>query len=91
MNSAEYDAHTKVLGEVTRERLAQEEKWGQQNHADFKWMAILGEEYGEACEAALKSSIETASASYRIQLRTELLQVAAVAIAHIEAIDRRKA
>ena len=91
MNPAEYDTHFDVMEEVTKERLAQEAKWGQQNHGDFKWMAILGEEYGEACEAALKSSIETASASYRIQLRTELLQVAAVAIAHIEAIDRRKA
>ena len=90
MNPTEYDAHTIVLHEVTRERLAQEEKWGQQNHGDFKWMTILGEEYGKACEAALKSSIETANASYRLQLRTELVQVAAVAVAHIEAIDRRK-
>ena len=90
MNSGEYDAHVGVLGEVTRERFKQEEKWGQQNHGDFEWMTILGTEYGEACEAALKSSIETASAIHRLQLRTELLQTAAVAVAHIEAIDRRK-
>ena len=90
MNPAAYDAHFDVMEEVTKERLAQEEKWGQQNHSDFKWMAILGEEVGEACEAALNSSIETANASYRLQLRTELLQVAAVAVAHVEAIDRRK-
>ena len=92
MNSAEYEAHVEMLGEVTRERLAQEEKWGQQNHDDFKWMAILGEEYGEACEAALKSSPHMGeyNATYRLQLRTELIQIAAVAIAHVEAIDRKK-
>ena len=90
MNPAAYDAHFDVLKEITKERLAQEEKWGEQNHSDFKWMTILGEEYGEACEAALKSSIETASGFHRLQLRTELVQVAAVAVAHIEAIDRRK-
>ena len=92
MNSAAYDAHVDVLKEVTRERLAQEEKWGQQNHGDFEWMTILGEEYGEACQAALKSSPHMGEYSviYRLQLRTELIQIAAVAIGHVEAIDRRK-
>lgn len=90
MNSIEYQRHLLVLGEVTTERFKQEEKWGQQNHGDFKWLTILGEEVGEACEAALKSSIQTASLFHRIQLRDELIQVAAVAVAHIEALDRKK-
>ena len=91
MNPAAYDAHIEVMNEVTRLRLAQEEKWGEQNHGDFEWMTILGEEYGEACEAVLKSSLREYNVTYRLRLRTELVQIAAAAVAHIEDIDRRKA
>lgn len=91
MNPFEYTALYKVLSDVTAERLSQEEKWGQQNHNDFEWLTILGEEVGEACQAALKAAPHMKEHSHlaSIQLRAELVQVAAVAIAHIEAIDRR--
>ena len=91
MNPFEYTALYKVLSDVTAERLSQEEKWGQQNHNDFAWLAILGEEVGEACQEALQSS--PSMGEHRTlggyKLRAELIQIAAVAIAHIEAIDRR--
>ncbi len=95
-----------VLREVNRERTAQNAKWGEQNHPDgtgqypeqidadvarmacqdaadggyLDWLHILREEVAEAFA-------ETDPA----RLRAELIQVAAVAAAWIEAIDRRKA
>lgn len=93
-----------VLGEVVGERKAQDEKWGEQNHPDgtgdqympharfarsvadvaaregaLTWKDILCEEF---YEALAEHDPE--------KLRTELVQVAAVATAWAEAIDRRQ-
>lgn len=118
----------RVIADIVRERVAQEEKWGQQNHpngtggepgiepfgygdaadladwlakpnpdgtvADFMrhrcevmfaqgdgtYEAILTEEWGEAVTEADPS-----------KLRTELVQVAAVAAAWVEKLDREAA
>lgn len=70
----------KVLQEVYVERQAQENEWGEQNHHPFKWLAILGEEVGEANRAALEKD--------RHNYREELVQVAAVAAAMVESFDR---
>lgn len=93
-----------VLSEVLDERLRQHEKWGQQDHPDgtgqypevtaamaatlateaaaeggyLDWLHILREEVAEAFA-------ETEPAG----LRCELVQVAAVAVAWVEALDRR--
>lgn len=95
-----------ILDEIADERRRQDAKWGQQDHADGTgfpgsareadlarleckrqfaegtgtWLDILGEEVAEAC--AEKDPAK---------LRAELIQVAAVAAAWIEAIDRRSA
>jgi hypothetical protein len=94
-----------VLLQIEAERLSQDAKWGQQDHPDGTsavytetaerarilcsvrhaegvgtWNLILLEEVAEACA-------ETDPA----KLREELIQVAAVAVAWIEAIDRRPA
>jgi len=53
-----------------------------QNHKPFKWLTILGEEYGEACRAALEAG------NIRYRYRDELIQLAAVAVAAVESIDR---
>lgn len=93
-----------ITNEIILERRAQDEKWGEQNHPDGtggeynKWLAqgcidatneaaedgsitwkhILREEYAEAM-----------AESDPVRLREELIQVAAVAAAWVEAIDRR--
>lgn len=90
MTPFQYEAHLRVLAEVTNERLQQEKTWGQQDHDNFMWLTILGEEYGEACEAALELIQHKTKALSTAHLRAELLQVAAVAVAHIETIDRNK-
>ena len=76
-----------VLVDVLRERDRQDRKWGEQNHEDFTWTAILGEEFGEACQAALHDRF---GGSHAGTLREELIHVAAVAVQWIECIDRRQ-
>lgn len=92
-----------LLDEVRDERAAQDEKWGKQNHPSgtgwkyqqleafaararcddnaemgtLTWFDILREEFWEA------AAEEDAD-----RLREELIQVAAVAVAWVEAIDR---
>lgn len=95
-----------VLGDVSAERAAQDERWGEQNHPDGtgglhhvlaaddirrrvqqaaaegrqRWANVLGEEVAEAF-----------AEDDPAKLRAELVQVAAVAVAWAEAIDRRQA
>jgi hypothetical protein len=42
-----------VLAEVGMERVRQQSIWGVQTHEPSVWLVILGEEYGEACQAWL--------------------------------------
>ena len=76
-----------VLMEIDRERMKQDAKWGEQNHDPYLYGAILVEEVGEAMQAALKSQWEGGDPH---ALRAELVQVAAVAVAFIECVDRGK-
>jgi hypothetical protein len=68
-----------VLAEVIAERDRQDRLWGIQDHKPGKWLAILGEEFGESCRAVLEMNPK---------YREELIQVAAVAIAAVESFDR---
>ena len=93
----------RVLADVRRERERQDARWGQQDHEDgtslgyaagadearqayeeaaaagrVTWSDILHE---EVCEAFAETD--------PVKLRAELLQVAAVACAWVECIDRR--
>jgi len=73
-----------VFDQVADERSAQDNRWGEQNHDNGTWSLVLGEEYGEACQAALQHSPTDPT-----DLRAELIQVAAVAVAWVECIDRK--
>lgn len=74
---------------VTTERDRQNAKWGDQsgNHP-FEWMSILGEEYGELCEAVNETCFNTAHVKPEKggsgAIIREASHVAAVAIAIIE-------
>lgn len=76
----EMSATEGVLEDVLHERERQDEKWGEQNHGRYKWLAILAEELGEAAAAALKGETEN--------YRKEMIQVAAVAVSAVESHDR---
>ncbi len=82
-----------ILGEILDERHNQDEKWGEQNHDDPMWACILMEEVGETTQAIFdltqciysEGTYDTCSD----KIREELIQVAAVAVAWLECIDRR--
>lgn len=78
---------TQVLSDVDLERARQDMKWGIQRHPYGAWLAILGEEYGEVCQAIQKqigliSNKETDADNLYI----ELIHVAAVAVAIAEQV-----
>jgi len=97
------DTTNAVLAEVLDERRKQHEKWGQQDHPDGtdRDLAGVAESFRRFCDAAAEDGSitfrhilaeETAEAYAETDpdsLRAELIQVAAVAVAWIEAIDRR--
>lgn len=74
-----------ILVQVAAERQAQDAKWGEQNHAPDTWVAVLTEEVGEYAQAALHWRFGGPEGQ---NLRAELVQVAAVAVAIIECCDR---
>lgn len=81
------------LQSVIAERQRQGEKWGQQDHDPTVWMGILGEEFGELCQAVNETHFnngpeEREKGGYE-NMRSEAVQVAAVAVSFIEALDRR--
>lgn len=80
-----------IFDAIRTERQAQDLKWGEQNHNNFEWAAVLMEEVGEVCEASLKTASHMGEHEYPddTQVREELVQVAAVVVAWIQAIDRR--
>lgn len=82
----------KVLEEVSLERDEQENKWGEQNHPPADYLMILGEEVGEANKAALEAKFMPPEmlGTKLSEYREELIQVAAVAVAMVECLDRGK-
>ena len=79
---------------VDAERSRQDAKWGEQNHAPEKWASILGEEYGEYCQAVNETIFDNGPEERKKggydNLLKELTQVAAVAIAHMECLMRNR-
>ena len=65
-----------ALGEIVNERKHQDEKWGESNHDDLLWCAILMEEIGEVA----KRLVENPSPD-ELDFDHEIVQVAAVAMA----------
>ena len=72
----------KILAEIVAARLRQDAQWGARDHWDYRWLAILTEEVGEAARAILQRRGAPA-------VRRELLQAAAVIVAWLEMMDRR--
>lgn len=79
-----------VLKEVVAERARQDERWGVQNYGDFEGISILTEEVGEAAKAANEANFNSSPTRGDFShLEVELIQVAAVAINHVQIIRRR--
>ena len=90
---AKYLINAELLTQIEDERRRQLDKFGVQNHVPAMWTVILGEEYGEACKEALEARFaktEVLAAERLVNFRAEMIQVAAVAIAMIESLDRNE-
>jgi NTP pyrophosphatase (non-canonical NTP hydrolase) len=82
-----YRGNTRAIMDVLAERVRQDKKWGEQNNDPFTYLAVLGEEFGEVCQAALHLRFGGHAAD---DLRMEAVHVAAVALAIVECLDRNK-
>lgn len=83
-----------ILGEVQGERLRQDEQWGTQEHSEMRWLSLMGEEAGKANRAANKAydaNSALALADWQSDYREHLLTAAAVAVAAVECLDRKRA
>lgn len=77
------NASLSVMENVFEELYHQREKFGDQNHKSVtEWLVIEGEELGEANRAAYERDWEN--------YREEMIQVAAVAVAAVIALDSQK-
>lgn len=83
----EKEVKEKVLSDVVAERIRQDLKWGEQNHDPFVYKSILDEEVGEYAKSVNEAYFNGASLA---DMRAEIIQVAAVAIAIAECLDRGK-
>jgi NTP pyrophosphatase (non-canonical NTP hydrolase) len=73
------------IDEIAQERTRLDAKFGEQNHTVERWLTILGEEVGEVNRAAIDHWHGGKSLD---AYRAELVQVAAVAIAMLQAHER---
>lgn len=83
-----------AISEIISERNRQDAKWGQQNHYPQFWTGILGEEFGELCEAVNETVFDNGKnakpkGGYE-NMRKEAVHVAAVAIGFLECLERNK-
>jgi NTP pyrophosphatase (non-canonical NTP hydrolase) len=82
---------SKVIAEIIKERERQDGKWGEQNHFPQFWTGILGEEFGELCEAINETVFDNGSNKGGYEnMKKEAIHVAAVAIGFLECLERNK-
>lgn len=85
-----------IRADIGDERDRQEQMYGEGHTNEYPvWMTILGEEFGECCQALLKMRQMERDFPNHVPdrpglqcLRRELIHVAAVAVAAIEQIDK---
>lgn len=103
LTSAQWSAVDDVLDEVHTEREAQHFKWGEQNHPDgtgSEQDRRSAEDWRYVCQRNFRNGVgtyrdilqeevaEAFAESDKTKLREELIQVAAVATAWVEKLDR---
>ena len=70
-----------IVDEILQERKRQGLKWrNQSGHSDPYWLAILTKEVGELAKTIVEGTVD----------RRKLVQAAAVCLAWLEAMDRRR-
>ena len=87
------DSREWILQQISDEREEQIWKWGDQAAdpaiSPYQWVAILGEEFGEAAQAVLKYfNPAEPDKSCVGDIEEELIQVAAVSVSFLEWLRR---
>jgi NTP pyrophosphatase (non-canonical NTP hydrolase) len=72
----------RVMGQIKQERERQNEKWGDQDHTDEMWLAILLEEVGEVAKDLVQTREKGSSDAYLI--KKELIHAVAVGVQWLE-------
>lgn len=86
----DFSRKRQVIADILKERIRQQKKWGKQSFTPPEWLVILGEEVGEANRAALEAHFPFYGKQGDLKaLRSELIQVAAVAMQAVEDIDQK--
>lgn len=84
MGSRTFEALERILTEITKERLRQNQKWGfPQYRTTAEWCTILAEEFGEVSMEANECHFRAKDSA---ELEVELIQVAAVCVSWLEHI-----
>lgn len=99
MNDSLWKWNARIFADIGRERERQEDlkaagkfTFTLADPADCgNKSAVLGEEFGEVCCAALNVAGSSTDGPERGDLRKELIQLAACAVAWVEALDREQA
>lgn len=78
-----------VLRDVAEERLSQFQKWGKQQHNSDRWAVLIGEEYGEYCQA-LQQGDEWSKETDADNEESELIQIAALCVQAVEQIREER-
>lgn len=77
-----------ALVDITKERQRQDKKWGIRDHHPIEWSSILFEEVGETSTAVNEFTFNDGPIG---QIKEEVVQVAAVAVAIYESLGRIEA
>lgn len=79
----------KIIDMVLEERNRQDTKWGEQNHIAPVWGMIIGEEYGEMCQAINEFGFNPTPKTEK-QIYTEAIHTMASCMAMLESIERQR-
>lgn len=75
-----------IMRDIIKERIRQDELFGKQSHHPAYWLALLAKQMGDLGTAIVDR--EWSSQPDTKEMRKQAVQLSAVAIAFIEAIDR---
>ena len=79
----------KIINKVLEERKRQDIKWGEQNHPAPVWGTIIGEEYGEMCQA-INEFLFNSTPDTEEKICVEAIHTMASCMAMLECIERQR-
>lgn len=79
-----------VFEAIAAERRRQDGLWGESNHHPAIWVLILAEQLGQGSSALLGAEYRHANHPQILEHRRQLVHLAAVAVAAIENLERRR-